>query len=363
MALALARLCRDTAQVVGGTDHGATGQSMEPENPTESRWIEGVIVGRRVLGKHLAFATLQLCVGEARGDGENEIQRYLGIQEKPELVKVQFRRQAPRADAALPDDAGTTAPKLSAQAIVWEGASANAVEPLRSAREHEHYDPAPFPQRRSQLQLGTRVAAKVCAQAVEGQPSLAVMRWRVVARVGEECPSSVGSVGAGAGAPASAGGPFSVSDRQRVRQLAHSNAVDVRACEVTSGGIGESLAGAPLCKYWMSTGVCEAHQSGRCGGYRKFVCTLRDSIVGGLMLECSNARQLAQAPARGIGAVMQWCSRCRAVAQGTNSRVLRKGNAQSAVGHTGRYRWRQHINYSGFMMPPQLPPPHLLPVL
>ena len=140
MALALARLCRDTAQVVGGTDHGVTGQSMEPENPAESRWIEGVIVGRRVLGKHLAFATLQLCVGEARGDGENEIQRYLGIQEKPELVKVQFRRQAPRADAALPDDAGTTAPKLSAQAIVWEGASANAASTSTMTQHRFHSD-------------------------------------------------------------------------------------------------------------------------------------------------------------------------------------------------------------------------------
>ena len=265
---------------------------MEPENHVESRWIEGVIVGRRVLEKHLAFATLQLCVGETRDDAENEVQRHVRDEEKGALVKVQFRRQAPRPDAALPDDAGTAVPKPSPQAIVWEGASTHAMESLRAASEHEHHEPAPFPQRRSQLQLGTRVAAKVCPQAVEGQPSLTVMRWRVIARVGEECPDSVGSVGAGAGAPASAGGPFSVSDRQRVRQLAHSDAVEVRACEDASGGTSENPAGAPLCKYWMSTGVCEAHQSGRCGGYRKFVSILRNSIACVLKLEWSPARKL-----------------------------------------------------------------------
>jgi hypothetical protein len=261
-------------------------ESIDPVQPVESnhRWIEGVIVGRRVLGKHLAFVTLQLSAGapaaRAPEDAENEIQRRqkvpLGNEEDAAaLVKVQFRRQAPGAGAALPDGPVASAPKPAAQAIVWEGTEPHrindAVETLRSTEpEHEQYDPAPFPQRRSQLQLGTKVAVKVCPQVVEGQPPLAVMRWRVIAHVGEECPSSVSALGFGAGAPAGAGGPFSVADRQRARQLAHSDALAVQARGGASVETGDSPARAPLCKYWMSTGVCEAQRCGKCGGYRRF---------------------------------------------------------------------------------------------
>ena len=264
------------------------------EEVSRCRWLQGTIVGRRVLGKHLAFATLQLCSDEQQQHAENDV--------KPALVKVQFRRQvhtAAVADAPLLPDATAAAPcTLSAQASVWEDADSSFfaqkfAERICSGREcdHEQCEPAPFPQRRSQLQLGARVLVKVCPQTGDDQAPLAVMSWRVLAQVGEKsCSDATASSvsgtivaqdvritllsnamdvadasGKGARGLACAGRSpsFFVSDRQRVRQLAHSDALAARACSNASG-----RPDLPLCKHWMVKGVCEDHQRGQCDGYR-----------------------------------------------------------------------------------------------
>ena len=180
------------------------GPEPEPEpNPEpEPATLEGTIIGRRVLGKHLAFATLQ------RAEG---------------TTKVQFRRRGPEADAAAP-------------ASVWAGGGGE--------------DGAPFPSRRSLLQLGTRVAVDVRQQA--GAPP-GVVRWWVLARVGDDT--------AAAGALPSEGGAFSVPERQRERQRAHSAALAARAAAAVDDA-------PPLCKHWLATGRCEAHTLGQCEGFR-----------------------------------------------------------------------------------------------
>ena len=158
--------------------------------------IEGTIVGRRVLGKHLAFATKQLA-----GDEE-------------QLVKVQFRRLAGNSTD------GTHS--------VW-------------AADSE----APFPVRKSLLQLASQVSVDVVQRSDDdAQPSGVwggpeVVRWRVIA-------SSAG--------PVSARGAFSVPQRLQERERAHRDAM-----AVVTGAAAEVL---PLCKHWMLTGSCQKHTAG-----------------------------------------------------------------------------------------------------
>jgi hypothetical protein len=450
-----------------------------------SWWLEGTIVGRRVLGKHLAFATLRLrllprrreeeeatteeTAEKDREEAEDKMETAKMKEEEEEddvereapvqLVKVQFRRLAPGA-------ASTTAATKGQQPIVWDvdtadrgggatthssrgdddqvtqgqgqeqgqrddhtapaaeaKADALAVAAAAAARQghaaKNYY--APFPERRSLLQLGTLVAVEVCDQTdhllnlpvppaasssshsggsqpqqqQEQQPQpLGVVRWRVLARVGEAAAGGGGggggsdarlsatetaippsivrdagggcAVGAGAGALASAGGAFSVVERQRVRQLAHSDAMAARASAAmqqtqngsssrrkrTSGSAeldggsssGESAVGLPLCRYWMVGGACVAHQRGECVAFRAPLLLLSSPLCvpdlpAWLIYTCSD-----------LG-----LSGCSLIVHQVTSLPLRmRRSVQCAAGRCERRHCRQRRHYTA---PTTVPPP------
>ena len=150
---------------MAGASHTADSK-RPPTTDSATRCMQATVVGRRLLGKHLAFATLEL-----QNAGPT-----------PELLKVRFRRAAAEGDSTV---------------LVWDDSSS-----------------ASFPSRRSLLQLGTHCTV-CCTQPVDQVSE--VIRWTITSKVGQ---------GEGTGwAPAGAGGAFSVPERLRVRSAAYHDAV------------------------------------------------------------------------------------------------------------------------------------------
>ena len=190
--------------------------------------ITGRITSRRVLGKHLAFATLQPTAPEpvcgsdgSSGSGGGGDGRVAGA---TELVKVCFCR-----------------------GDQWDGLAAAAPEKGW----------LPFPQRKSMLppnrivtaELAPPPAADVDNQSATGAHQLIVARWRFVD---------------GAGELATSARAFDMSEVARQKAQAHAVA------RATEAGLKRQLleGGRPLCKRWLLDGHCEASASGGCSEFR-----------------------------------------------------------------------------------------------
>ena len=210
--------------------------------------ITGRITSRRVLGKHLAFVTLQPEPhAPADGDASTDSSTSAAVEAAP-LQKVCFRRGDEWDEEAA-----------SADGALW----------------------LPFPQRKSMLPPSRLVCVEIAAppppptaavsSGGQSQPppnggaQLVVARWRFADGSGHH------GGGSKLGGPATAGGAYEMSEVARRKAQAHAAATATEHATLKRQQSEPTLL-QPLCKRWMFAGCCAEWAQGGCADFRhKFV--------------------------------------------------------------------------------------------